>query len=68
MTWSFDARIRRAAELVTRYPAPIPPACYFYGELALFQKPIFEKLRSKSETDLRSLTAYFEPLIELVAL
>ena len=66
MTWSIDARIRRAAELRSRYPAAADLLA-FYRELALFQKPIFEALRSKHETDLRTLAAYFVPLLELVA-
>jgi len=66
MKWGFDARIRRAAELASRYPAAAEPLS-FYRELALFQKPIFETLRSTGETDVRALAAYFGPLIELVA-
>lgn len=66
MKWTFDARIQRAAELVSKYPAAADLLA-FYRELALFQKPIFEALRSKGETDVVALTNYFDPLIELVA-
>ena len=66
MKWSFDARIRRAAELALKYPAA-GDLLTFYRELALFQKPIFEALRSTAETDVRALAPYFTPLIELVA-
>ncbi|MGD0437013.1 MAG: formate dehydrogenase accessory protein FdhE [Bryobacteraceae bacterium] len=66
MKWSFDQRIRRAAELAPGNPAAADLLA-FYRELALFQKPIFEALRSSGDTDLRALAAYFTPLIELVA-
>ena len=65
MTWSFDARIRRAAELAPRYPAAAD-LLGFYRELAMFQKPIFEALRSRGETDVATLAAYFPGLLELV--
>jgi len=66
MKWSFDARIQRAAELVPKYPAAAELLA-FYRELALFQKPVFERLRARAGTDLRVLEAYFAPLVELVA-
>jgi FdhE protein len=66
MKWSFDERIQRAAELAPTHPAAAELLA-FYRELALFQKPIFEALRSSGETDVRSLAAYFKPLIDVVA-
>jgi len=66
MTWSFDARIHRASELACSQPAA-RDLLNFYAELARFQKPIFEKFQSSAETDLSALSAYFPPLIELVA-
>ena len=65
MKWSFDARIRRAAELASRYPAAADLLA-FYRELAIFQKPIFETLQSQGETDVHALVPYFPPLMELV--
>jgi FdhE protein len=64
MTWSFEARIQRAAELIPKYPAAAE-LLTFYRELALFQKPIFETLQSKGGTDVRALEPYFPGLIEL---
>lgn len=66
MKWSFDQRSQRAAELTPTHP-DAADLLAFYRELALFQKPIFESLRSKGETDLGALEPYFTPLIELVA-
>lgn len=66
MKSSFDARIQRAADLASRYPAAADLLA-FYRELALFQKPIFETLQSNGETDVLALGAYFDPLIELIA-
>jgi FdhE protein len=65
MKWSFDDRIRRAAELGPTYPAAADVLA-FYRQLALFQKLIFQELQAKGETDLRALTPYFKQLIELV--
>jgi FdhE protein len=65
MKWSFDARIRRAAELASRYPAALD-LLTFYRELAGFQKPIFEGLQSTGETDVAALVAYVPGLLDLV--
>src|SRR5260370_41849346 len=65
MKSSLDDRITRATELAKAYPGA-SSLLNFYGELAAFQKPIFEALRSKSETDVRALAHYFPELIELV--
>ena len=65
MKWSFDARIKRAADLASRYPAA-RDLLVFYRELATFQKPIFEALSTNCETDVRALAAYFPSLLELV--
>ncbi len=65
MKSAFDARIARAAELARTSPA----ACEvlnFYGQLVLFQKRVFEELRSKAETDVGSLLRYFPALLDLV--
>jgi len=66
MTWSFDHRIQRAAQLAPTHTASAD-LLNFYRELALFQKPIFEAFRSRGETDVRALAAYFQPLIDVVA-
>jgi len=66
MKWSFDARIRRAAELAGTLPAA-RELLTFYAELARFQKPIFETLRGGAATDVRVLAPYFPKLIELVS-
>src|ERR1700732_4013947 len=65
MKSSLDDRIARAAELAGTYPGA-SSLLNFYGELAAFQKPIFEGLRSKGETDVRALAHYFPEWIELV--
>src|SRR5579859_7070441 len=62
---NLDDRVARAAELTRIYPGA-SSLLNFYGELAEFQKSIFEALRSNSETDLRALARYFPELIELV--
>jgi FdhE protein len=66
MRWSFDARIHRADQLAKSHPAS-RDLLTFYRELAVFQKPIFEKLTASRETEVRALAAYFPPLVELVA-
>jgi FdhE protein len=65
MTWSFDARIQRAVELIPKHPAAAE-LLSFYRELALFQKPIFQTLQARAETDACALARYFPALIELV--
>ena len=62
---SFEARIARAAELAKTYPGA-GSLLNFYRELAQFQTPIFEALRTRSETDVGLLSAYFAGLVELV--
>jgi len=66
MTFSYDARIARAAGLGSRYPASAP-LLHFYAAIAGFQKTIFSNCQSQSETDLRALSCYFPGLIKLVA-
>jgi len=66
MKWSFDARIHRADQLSKIHPAA-RDLLTFYRELAAFQKPIFETLRVRAETEVRTLEPYFEHLIDLVA-
>src|ERR1700682_2441935 len=65
MKSSLDDRIARAAELAGAYPGA-SSLLNFYGELAEFQKSIFEALRSKGQTEGRALAHYFPELIELV--
>ena len=65
MKWSFDARIRRADQLAKTHPAA-RDLLTFYRELALFQKPIFDELRARADTDVRALEPYFPQLIDLV--
>ena len=66
MKWGFDARIHRADQISKTHPAA-RDLLTFYRELAVFQKPIFEALRARSETGVGALAPYFPPLIELVA-
>ena len=65
MKHSFDARIRRAAELARLLPEAADLLA-FYRELASFQEPIFEKLKSTGETDVATLAVYFPALLDLV--
>ena len=65
MKSSLDDRIARATELAKLYPGA-SNLLNFYRELAAFQKPIFEALRSEGETDVRALNRHFPALIELV--
>ncbi|HTR34272.1 MAG TPA: formate dehydrogenase accessory protein FdhE [Bryobacteraceae bacterium] len=65
MKWTYDTRIQRAAELIPQFPAAAE-LLVFYRELAAFQQPIFETLRSRGETDVSALAVYFDPLAELV--
>ena len=66
MKWSFDARIHRADQLAKIYPAS-RELLTFYRALAVFQKPIFEKLAASRNTDVGPLAAYFPSLVDLVA-
>jgi len=65
MKASFDDRIARATELAQTHPAA-GELLSFYRELALFQKPVYEKLQSSGETDIRGLLRYFPALLQLV--
>ncbi|HLG99758.1 MAG TPA: formate dehydrogenase accessory protein FdhE [Bryobacteraceae bacterium] len=66
MKWTFDARIQRATELAELRPAA-RDLLGFYRELLVFQKPIFDALQSRGETDVRALASYFPRLFDLVA-
>ncbi len=61
----FDARIQRAAELARLLPEAADLLA-FYRELATFQQPIFDKLKSSGETDVVTLAVYFPALLDLV--
>src|ERR1700676_3645204 len=65
MKSSLDDRIARATQLAKVFPGS-SNLLNFYRELAEFQKPIFEALRSNGETDIRALARFFPELIELV--
>ena len=65
MKASHDDRIARAVELRTTYRAA-RDLLAFYRELALYQKPVYEELRSSEQTDVRALVKYFPALLELV--
>jgi len=65
MRASLDDRIARADELAKTNPSS-SELLRFYRELALFQKPIYEKLRSTGQTDLRLLLGHFPLLLNLV--
>jgi len=65
MKASLDDRIARAAELAKTHPAA-SDLLTFYGQLALFQKPVHEELRSKNETGIHALIRHFPALLELV--
>jgi FdhE protein len=62
----YDARIARAEYLAANNPTA-RPLLNFYAELARFQKPVFLKLQSASETDLRAVPCHFPALLKLVA-
>lgn len=65
MTPGLDQRIARAGELARDYPSA-GELLQFYRELALFQKPIFDEVRSKGVTDVRYLRPFFPQLLQLV--
>lgn len=65
MKSSFDARIRRADELAEVRPEA-RDLLAFYRELLVFQKPLYEALQSRAETDIEFLGSYFPQLIHLV--
>jgi FdhE protein len=65
MKASLDDRIARADELVKTHPSA-SEILNFYRELALFQKPIYEQLRSTGQTDLRLLLGHFPVLLNLI--
>jgi FdhE protein len=62
---TFDQRIARAAELAATW-TEASALLGFYRKLLDFQKPIFEKLRSESLTEVRTLVAHFPRLMDLV--
>lgn len=65
MRATFDQRMARAAELA-RTCVAARNVLDFYGQLALFQKPIFEHFNSSGETEVRVLLRYFPTLINFV--
>ena len=65
MKASLDDRIARAAELVKTHPAA-GDLLSFYGQLALFQKPVYEELRLRDETGIHALLQHFPALLKLV--
>jgi FdhE protein len=65
MRATLDDRIARAGELAKTHPSA-SELLGFYRELALFQKPVYEQLRSTGQTDLHALLRYFPALLALV--
>jgi len=65
MKSSLDDRIARATELTKTYPSTAS-LLNFYRELALFQKQVSDDVRSRGETDVRTLACHFPELIALV--
>jgi FdhE protein len=65
MTPTYDQRIARADELAATSPGA-RELLNCYRQLAVFQKSVFEELRSKAVTDLGILTCHFSSLIDLV--
>jgi FdhE protein len=65
MKASLDDRIARATALAKTHPSA-GELLTFYRELALFQKPVFEELRSSGETDPCALLRHFPALLNLV--
>jgi FdhE protein len=65
MKASLDDRIARAAELIKTHP-DAADLLGFYRELALFQKPVYEELRSKDEAGTHALLRHFPALLKLV--
>lgn len=65
MRATFEARIARAGDLAKAYPSA-SEILKFYCELAAFQKPIFEDVQTRRETDVRYLLRYFPDLMAFV--
>jgi FdhE protein len=65
MRATFDERAARAAELAGSCPAA-RNVLDFYRRVALFQKPVFEDVSARGETDVRVLLRHFPALMELV--
>jgi FdhE protein len=65
MKASLDDRIGRATELLRTHSAA-RELLNFYRELALYQKPVYQELRSSDQTDIRALLNHFSALLELV--
>ena len=65
MKAGLDDRIARAAELTKTHPAAAD-LLTFYRQLVLFQKPVFEELRSNEETGIHALWRHFPALLNLV--
>jgi FdhE protein len=63
---SWEERIRRAEELTTEYPASAE-VLRFYGQVAQFQKVVYERLRAESEpVQTASLESDFPQLLQLI--
>ena len=65
MKASLDQRIARANELAETHPSA-RGLLTFYRDLAVLQKPVFEELQSRGETDIHALLRHFPALLELV--
>ena len=61
----FDDRIARAQELSKTHPAA-SELLNFYGQLALFQRPIYDELQSSGQADMHALLTHFPALLKLV--
>ena len=63
---SWQARIRRAEELASQYPAAAE-LLRFYGQVANFQKGVYERLQKQNgDPQIRSLESDFPALLQLV--
>jgi FdhE protein len=65
MKYSWDRRIERAAELSKKYSA-VAHLMNFYGELARFQKHVYEKLTSQEDHSINVLPPHFSELLSLI--
>ncbi len=65
MTSQSDRRIQRAGELATAFPAAAEILA-FYGEIARFQKSVYENLPSDAPDPVAVLAPHWSPFLKLV--
>jgi FdhE protein len=65
MSFTFDQRVDRAAELAKSQPAATE-LLDLYTQLVRFQKRVFEDVSVRAETDMGVLTPHFRGLLDLI--